>query len=227
MAKDYVPGTEKGFFDWQLNFYSILILNLVKWKIPEDATKDVNEKKDKYDPAYDAANEGKKKVRTAQQVKAKNDATLDYKKSLRKFVREWIAFNSNITDNERLAFQVTVQDTVRTPSGAPKGVPDMFLEPLNSSSIKVTVRQNPDSDGRSKRGRPADASGFELAVWIGPNPPANGDACLDRRLFTRSPKELQFKSEDVGKVVTFFARWIGKKQQTGKWSQCIQEVVTK
>lgn len=224
--KDWLPKAESGFFDWQHNFDEKLEPNLAKWGIPVEETNNLTKARDTYLPAYDVANKGKINTRTKQQIQDKNDATIAYQKEIRRFTKQWLSFNNKISNGERLALGIPIPDTVRTDSGVPASVPDMFITPLNGNSVKVTVRQQPDADGRSGRGKPADAAAFQLAIFVGENPPA-AEACIDKREFTKSPVQLTFQPADANKTVTVYARWIGFAQQKGKWCQASQEVVPK
>lgn len=223
--EDYLPKGEAGFNEWQDNFMPIVVANKVPWNISPTALIALQALQADYKPKYLVANKSKSTTRSGQQVKAKNLSTAAYKKGVRKFVKQFIAFNDLVTDDDRVSMKVTVRDTVRTPSGTPASVPDIFIDTMKGSRIKVTVRQQPDSEGRSKRGKPDDAAQFEVAVWVGANAPADPEEFPRKERSGKSPLVLAFAPADKGKAVFVYARWIGHKGQEGTWAGPEDDVV--
>ncbi len=225
--KSYLPQTEESFNEWQDNFGEKLAPNIAKWEIPPSEADDLTKLRTAYEAAYNVANMGKKTTRTGEQIRAKDTATSAYKSALRQFVNKNLSFNELVTESDKVALRITVRDKSRTLSGTPESMPDLFAEPLNGSRLKVTARQQPHADGRARRGRPDDASCFELAIWLGNSPPADGDPCLDKRRFTRTPCTIKLPAEDAGKLLTIYARWIGHLGQLGPWSMQFDAMVPK
>lgn len=89
------------------------------------------------------------------------------------------------------------------------------------------MRQQPNQNGVRQRGKPKGVSSCEIAVWVGDNPPNNGDACAQKDRYTKSPAIIIFSADDAGKKLTFFARWIGAKGQPGPWCSAVEEIVPK
>lgn len=224
---DYLPRGEAEFFEWQNNFVDLVSTNAAAWNITPAELGVLTALQTDYLPKYDVANKSKSTTRTSQQVLAKNASTKEYKKGVRKFVKQHIAFNDAVTDDDRLALKVTVRDTVRTPSGTPVTVPDLFLDTLKGSRVKVNVRQQPDANGVSKRGKPDDASAFEAAVWVGANPPDDPELCPRKERSGKTSLILAFTPEDVGKTILVWVRWIGLNGQKGSWNGPEEEVVGK
>ncbi len=224
---DYLPLAENAFNEWQANFTKQVTENLAAWNIPPAAADALVKAKAIYDPAYLAANKGVQKVRTPKQTKVKNDATAAYMAAIRRFVKQWLAFNDAVTDAERLALGITVRDVVRTASGIPQSIPNIVVVPMPGSCLKITFRQAPNAEGISRRGKPADVAEIEIAAWVGDAVPADGDGCNIKSRYTKSPVLLQFKGEDAGKTANVFGRWIGKGKQPGPWSNAFAEVISK
>ena len=223
---DFLPGDEAGFWDWQDNFIGGVTPNILAWGITAPQLAVLTGLQSPYLTAYAAANKGKKTVRTTAQNNTKKTTTKSYKSGIRAFVKQFIAFNSAITDDQRKTLGVTVRDKVRTPSTTPTAIPDLFVAPMKSSRFKVTARQQPDAQGRRKRGKPKDTKEFEIAVWIGDNAPLTGDSVAMKLRFGKSPGIIPIDPLNVGKTASLYARWIGKKGQLGPWSNPEEEVVT-
>ncbi len=227
MTRDYMPQTEEKFFGWQENFTEQVTKNLAAWNIPPAAAEALSTAKAAYDPAYEVANLGNKAIRTPQQTRRKKVATADYRKAIRRFVKQWLAFNDAVSEDERLALGITIVDVVRSATGVPATIPTIVVEPLPGSKLKVSFRQAPGADGTSRRAKPDDAAEIEIASWIGPDAPANGDTCFLKSRYTKGPVLLRFKGEDAGKTVSIFGRWIGKGKQEGDWGNAVIEIISK
>ncbi len=227
MTRDYMPQTEEKFFGWQKNFTEQVTKNLAAWNIPPAAAEALSTAKAAYDPAYEVANLANKAIRTPQQTKRKNVATDDYRKAIRKFVKQWLAFNDAVSDDQRLALGITIVDVVRSATGVPATIPDVVVEPMPGSKLKVSYRQAPGADGTSRRGKPSDAAEIEIAAWIGPDAPASGESCFIKSRYSKGPVVLRFSGDDAGKTVYIFARWIGKGKQPGDWGNAVIEIISK
>ncbi len=224
---DYLPKAETAFNEWQANFTKQVTDNAAAWNIPPAAADALVKAKNVYDPAYLAANKGVQKVRTPEQTKVKNDATLAYKAAIRRFVNQWLTFNDAVTDAKRLAMGLTVRDVVRSAGGAPQTIPTIVVTPMPGSVLKITFRQAPDADGVSRRGRPADVDEIEIAAWVGEGVPEDGEDCASKNRYTKSPVLIKFKGTDAGKTASLFGRWIGKGNKPGNWGNAVAEVITR
>lgn len=228
MAKrDYIPAGEKEFFDWQNNFATILAAGAATWNVPTATLTSLDSLRNDYENKYALANKGKKASRTPLQIKQKKDATKLYEAAIRQVVKEFLAFNSLVSDDDRLNLGITVRDFIKTASTTPKTIPVLTVLPVNGSRLKITVKQQPDADGISRRGKPEDAASFEVAIWIGDGAPKDGDKCTIKHEYTKSPVTLSFSPEDSNKDATIFVRWIGYGKQQGSWSNGITEVISK
>lgn len=119
MTHDYIPDGEEIFYNWQENLSTTVAANAVAWNIPTTKITELGTFKSPYKAAYDAANSGKKNIRTTQQVLLKQTTQKAYEKYLRRFIKEFLAYNSAVTDEDRSGLQITVKDTVRTASTTP------------------------------------------------------------------------------------------------------------
>lgn len=204
---------------------SYLEPNAPAWSIPAAAIAELEAKKADYENAYEAANIGKKNNRTRQQIKAKEDATAIYKSEIRLFVKRYVSFNNLINDAERLSMGLKVRDIIRTSSSTPSTIPKLFCRSAKGNRVIVTIRQQPDKHGSNSRGKPADTVGFQLAISKDSKPAKSAADCADKRLYSKSPAEIILSPADSGKIITIYGCWIGKKLQTGLWSQGNEAVV--
>ena len=225
--RDFIPASEEQFFDWQNNFAIKTAAGAATWAIPTATLTALQTLQSDYLKKYDVANKGKKASRTQKQVKEKDEAILVYQAAIRQLVKEHLAFNIAITDADRLELGITVRDSIRTRSTRPDTIPVTVVQPLSGSSLKITVRQAPAADGTSRRGKPANVSAFEIAAWVGPGAPVDGEACTIKDRYSRSPVVLELNAMDAGKTASIFTRWIGNNGQAGSWGNAVEEVISK
>jgi hypothetical protein len=224
--KDYLPQREDQFFTWQDNFANTISNAPAAWALPPEQVTALLDLQNPYANAYGLANSGKKATRTTQQVKDKQDTQKLYEKGIRVFVKRFIANNPAVTNGERSLLGLPELKPNRTPSPTPTAIPSVSEEPLPGARFKVAAKEALNGKTLGKNGKPADVSRFELAYWVGDNPPVNGDACCNRSLHGRMVAIIQLNAADAGKKVTFFMRWIGMKNQTGPWSSGVTDVIT-
>jgi hypothetical protein len=222
---DYLPRREDQFFNWQNNLLTVLASAPAGWNVPTEAVTNLTDYQAPYVDAYGVANSGKRTTRTTQQVKEKQDTQKLYEKSIRQFVRQFLAFNPGVTNSERSQLGLPDLKPGRTPSPTPTAIPNVSEEPLPGARFKIAAKEALNGKTLGKNGKPAGVSGFELAYWIGDNPPVNGDACYNRSRHNRNTAIIQLNAADAGKKIIFFMRWIGMKNQTGPWSAGVMDVI--
>src|SRR6187551_1650100 len=116
---DYIPSREDQFFNWQGNLLNVLTNAPPAWNLPPQAITDLTELQTPYMEAYGLANSGKKATRTIQQVKEKQDMQSLYEKSIRQFVKQFLAFNPAISNSDRSQLGLPELKPGRTPSPTP------------------------------------------------------------------------------------------------------------
>src|SRR3972149_6071149 len=61
---------------------------------------------------------------------AKNDARDQYEPVLRQFVKQWLAYNTSVTDTQRVQMGLTVKDTTPTHAPIPDYAPVLSIDEL-------------------------------------------------------------------------------------------------
>ncbi len=225
MTSDYLSMPQGEFFAWEQNFLEVATPKAVTWGVPPAQMAELNSGQTAYEDAYNAGNKSKKGTRTGEQTQTLNEKTKSFKGLIRAFVKQFLNGNPAVTPTDRKALGITVYKTFRSASETPKSVPDIFIESLTGSRLKITARQQPDALGRASRGKPKEAAEFEVALWPGDNPPPNGDLCLIKVQSKRSPTIVNMNPSDAGKSVYGWGRWIGHKKQLGAWSAQDKEII--
>jgi hypothetical protein len=212
----YLPPSDPLFATWLQNFSTLTIADpaLYGLSVPDAAA--VEAANDIFQAAYILATDPA--TRTAPTVAAKDVARASAEAVTRPYAVQ-VSRNASVTDANKLAVGVTVPSLVPTPIPAPVEAPIVGIQsatPLNqllTYSVAGVV-------GKSK---PFGAIGTQIFRVVGVVAATDPAQALYDSTVTKSPFRQGFDSEDQGKLVTYFARFItrsgsGGEAQPGPWS---------
>lgn len=163
-----------------------------------------------------------KDTRTRADVQAKKDARKAYQAGLRKFIRQWIAFNAKVSDADREALGLKVKDVEPTPMPISDRAPDITMDAIRhlSHRLRLTDPANPHTQSKPKGIR-----AIQVFRFIGTEKPTDineyklvGDA-------TRFLFEVKFTLSDVGKTVWYIARYVNTRGIPGPWSAAVSATI--
>lgn len=134
-----------------------------------------------------------------------------------------IQANPNVLDADKITVGVAPRNFTRVPLYCPATAPMVNIQFANSGSMTLDFK---DSLTPTTRAKPIGAVALQLFVTIAvaaaPDPSlakfyssfsANRYATM-----ANNPMIVFFAAGDVGKVATFFGRWVGKRGDVGPWS---------
>jgi len=214
MPSDYLPKTEGGLRDWTANFSALITANPSTYGLmASDATAIaalVNAYAAALTVAVDPATKNKGTVAAKDSAKAAMLAVV------RRYAQV-IKLNDGVTNQEKLDLGLNISDSSRTPVPAPTTYPICTI--LGATPLQHTLRFA-DASTPAKRAKPEGAIGLELYYFVGPNPPASPDGGPAEfyGVVTRQPYAIDHGDADVGKLATYWARWITRTGLTGPWS---------
>ena len=220
MAKDYIPRSDGGFDIFQSNFISGVNPNLAAWGIPTaDFSRLVSYQTIWRVTWLKAKN---KDTRSRADVQAKKDARKEYQPRLRKFVKQWIAFNGKVTDADREGLGLKVKDTEPTPMPVPDRAPDVTIDTIRHlvHKLRLTDPENPHTQAK-----PKGVSHIQVLRCFSEDVPTSvkqyrlvGDA-------TRFIYRVNFVEADEGKMVWYIVRYVNTRGLPGPWSNEISATV--
>jgi hypothetical protein len=216
---DFIPNADPEFNIWQGNLISLVEPNLVIWGIDADDMGALKDRQDVWTAAFIKASN--KQNRSTADVRAKDDARAPYEKDLRKFVAQWLANNSRVTDSDRDRMDLTVKSGTRTPVAIPVSSP---VGKVDFSTRQQHSLQFVDSASGGKA-KPIGVHGCEVWMKTGGEPPKNDSDFTYVGIDTKSPYTVSFSAADIGKTVYYRMRWINKRGQTGPWSSTVSAIV--
>ena len=231
MKHDYIERSDAGFNGWQQNFMQAATPNINTWGISPANWATLKSLQNNWQTAYAAGGKGSLNTRNKQMVQTKNDARLVYEAALRQFVKQWIKYNTLITDDQRISLGVTVHKTRATPIQVPDTAPEIHFATASGSQLIVSFNQMPQAitslpDQRSskRRGKPKGYRSVRLYYVLGNTPPADISGCNRYTGLTRHGQRLKFTPADAGKKLYVYACWVNTKEQEGPLTQ-MQTVV--
>lgn len=212
MALPYIPTTDAGVRDWLNNFSTLITATPTAFGLTSSDALAIATVASNYNAAYLAA--VNPSTRTRATVAAK-----DAQKAAALFVCRPYAMrinaNNTVTNSQREALGITVRDT--TPTRLPAPTTHPLLECVSSSPNEQLVRFS-DELTPASRSKPFPATALLLFRSIGTAPGSDPNAAAYVGSFTKNPLLVPTNNDDVGKIATYFGRWVNRKGQVGPFS---------
>jgi hypothetical protein len=159
-------------------------------------------------------------TRTAASITAKDEARKSFEPKFRKYLKAYVSYNPNVTDEDRRNMQLSIPDTTQTTIGPPVEAPTIEIDFSKRQKHSVHVKNI-----EGKRSKPANAHGYEVWQKIGGEKPVNDDEFKYAGFSTRSPFPIQYLLADVGKIVWYRSHWVNAKNEPGPWSEIVYAVI--
>lgn len=220
MAADYIPRNEEDFNEWQVNFMEVLTPAAPGWNVPPAVVTGLTTRQTDWTPKY-AAGRDEADPKPSQRV-AKNDSRKLYIKAIRKAVKEALAFNPVVTNENRQTLGITIPDTERTRVAVPDRAPTVVIDKLAHLSHKLRIT-DPLNPGSKKK--PAGVTRINVYRFVGTTAPASvGQYTLmgssTKFLFTSS-----FVQEDMTKTAWYIGQYENTRGERGPVSDAVSGVV--
>jgi hypothetical protein len=217
--RDFIPTKDSDFHQWVSNFFTIIVQILTRLGIPQAALTAVDTLRLTWNSKYAIAEAPTTRTKAA--VREKNVARRSLEKALRAFIKEYLTYNSKMTDGDRDNLRLPIHKTTRTPSPDPKTKPGLRIDSSVIRQLIIFFRDE-DSDSRAK---PEGVHGVELRWAILDAFPASIDALIHSAFDTKSPFTLIFDESDRGKMVFFCLRWENTRGVKGPWSEIVMAII--
>jgi hypothetical protein len=162
-------------------------------------------------------------TRTRATVAAK-DAAKVFALSLLREQYGIIKANPSVSNEDKISLGIRVSDPVPTPIPPPSTYP---VVSVRMAASRTTELMAVDNTTPTKRARPAGTIGMLVVRAIGNVAAISPDQCQLWGISTRVPfLDEDFTSENIGKTVTYFARWTNGKGQEGPWSAPVSLILS-
>lgn len=217
MPATYLPASDSGFDSWLTNFSTLLTAAPTTYGLTAPDAVAVAAERTDYHAAYVTASDPG--TRTSVTVAAKDAARVSAEAVVRPFAVA-ISLNSGVLDADKTDIGVTVRKLVPTPVPPPLTTPALSL--ASALPLQHQLRYV-DSSTPTSKSKPAGATGIQLFRAVGTVPAVDPAQASYYDIWTKSPNVSTFVAGDVGKLCTYFARWMtrggpGGAVQYGPWS---------
>jgi hypothetical protein len=153
--RDYIPSGDEQFLDWAQNFLTYAASRAAAWGIADSKVAALQALKVVYAEKLAAA---KAPNRGKADVLAKNEARDALEGAVRPFYKSHIAYNEDVTDEDRVKMGVPVHNNKHSPVPPPATHPDFEIDTSELRQLTIHFRD----EGSTHRGKPDGVHGAEI-----------------------------------------------------------------
>lgn len=213
----YLPATDAAFDAWLTNFSTLITAAPTDYGLVSGDATTIAAQRTAYHTAFLAATTPA--TRTPVTIADKDAARTTAEAVIRPFAVQ-ISRNPAVSNMDKTAVGVNLPNSARTPIPAPTTQPALILVSAVHNAQLLSYK---DTATPTTKAKPFGATGLELRQAIAVAPTTDPDAAPLLAIVTKSPVNIGTSSADVGKIATYFARWItrggpGGMSQSGPWS---------
>lgn len=215
MASGYIPSRDVDLVPWAENFSTLITANPALYGLTAGNATDIDTVVDAYVSAYATATNPS--TRTPSTIAAKDSA----KGAMVPILRLWaqtIKINSGVSNENKVALGIHINDAGPTPIPPPSTAPVMGLVSQFHLTMKLDIRDTATPTSRAKPVGTAGALIYRKITPIADPAPTDPTTATFDGLYSRNLADQSFSSDDVGKRCTFWARWTNAKGEEGPWS---------
>jgi hypothetical protein len=211
--QDYLPGNDRTFLAWVVNFLKHLNLILSRVGFPQTVYQALTTLCNDFEQKLEIADEPATRTKTS--VQQKNDSRKALEKDVRQSVKEYLANNHLVTNGDRDDLGLPIHDVKPTPTPVPKDMPVGEVDTSKHQQHSVHVKTG-TLTGKAK---PPKVHGFEVWRKVGGDPPASDAEWMYVNFSSRSPLLIDYPQTEVGKTAYYRFRWVNSRNQPGPWSE--------
>jgi len=217
---DFIPTNDAEFNLWQGNLVSFTEPQLESWGILASDFATLNKAQDVWVEGYTPAEI--KSARNGGDVQGKDDARVLYEKALRIFIKQWLAFNTRVSDKDRDLMELTVKNEARTPVSKPTTAPVGKIDFSNRLQHKIHFV---DQATPTRKAKPAGVRGCEVWVKYDGAAPTGPSELSYVSTASRTPCVATIESKYAGKIAYYMLRWVNTRGESGPWSSTVSATV--
>jgi len=212
---DYIPGSDTQFSAWVDQFSLYLTAHYLEFGFTIDDLDAFDAEHPIWDTALSTHVTAQTMAKSA--CSAKNATRAEFEVMIRSMAARINAWPTT-TDAQREAFGIKSS----IPSGAPGSTIPSDDKPFAiidvSARLKHVMRVQNQTLTGTQKAKPANAIGCEVWRKIGEAP--TGVADMEYvGLMMRNPYEMEYDSEEGGKMAHYVMRWVSSKGDKGSWSE--------
>ncbi|MCC6906792.1 MAG: hypothetical protein IT430_02515 [Phycisphaerales bacterium] len=211
----YIPRADVAFRDWGSNFAALIAADPARYGLDAEDAAFISSRAAMFAQAYVLAQSNE--TRTSAIVAAKDEARAWAERVYRDYAG-LIKSNWSLSNAEKMALGLHVDDLTRSPIGPPRSCPLMML--VSAAAGRHLIRYADENTPTALR-KPYGVAQLQLFVAITEYGRATPNDPSEARLegaYTRQPIRVQFHTADAGKTATYFGRWVTARGLAGPFS---------
>lgn len=217
MQAPYLPSKDADFDAWTVNFSTLITASPVTYGLVTGDATAIAAAKTSWHAAYLLASNPA--TRTSVTV-ANKDAERILCTSIVRPYAVTISRDPSVDNGDKTAVGVNLPNTARTPVPPPSTVPGLAL--VSAIHFLHTLAYK-DTSTPTTKAKPPGAIGMELQTLVAVTAGADPSTGRSWGIVTKSPFSIGWTSGDVGKIATYWGRWVTRSgpsgiAQVGPWS---------
>ncbi|OAV64641.1 hypothetical protein Barb6XT_02732 [Bacteroidales bacterium Barb6XT] len=220
--KDYLPAADAKLDIWFNNLITQANRYQAVLDIPIDAVFALVAVQEEWKTAYRLAM--RPATCTHTMIAHKNAVKKQVSQASRRFVQAYLARNPKATDLIRRSFMMPLPDRRKSPLPLPRTAP--YLSIRTQLGDQCTHFFNICTFGKRSRAKPPGADSYHLYRKFGD---AHAYDYSDFELvgvLTRITHRIDYDREDIGKKVSYAARWSNSRGELGLWSNIVSQYIS-
>jgi hypothetical protein len=218
--QDYLPTKDRELLEWVINFLLNLLASLTRFGFPQDLYQLLSDKRDVFASKLSVADNPM--TRTKGAVIEKNDARKDLTQALRQAIRQYLTYNTAVTDKDRGDLGLPIHKTTRTPAPVAATYPDFDID---SGTIRRLSIHFYDQGSKKSKAKPAGQHGAEIRRMKSDTPIVDVKDLIYSAFDTHTPFTLEFEGHERGKTVYFCLCWENTRGEKGPWSEIQSAII--
>ncbi len=222
--KDYVPGDNSTFNNWQQVITDKVTQNGMQWGVPTGMMTELQTRNMAFAPLYTAISNSQ--TRNKQQITAYNTAKKPYVTFLRTLVQGYLVNNPVVPSDEKTAMSLNLRSG-RTARPKITVTPVLSLQPLGGGMVRFTARVPGDS-GRASMQRDSDGLELEVEFQLPYSGPGENPNPIERYTVIRTRANFVEETKKVGYTMRVRARYINTNspEKSGGWCGKVEITVS-
>jgi hypothetical protein len=208
----YMPQSDDGFWHWLQNFSSLLQADPQRFAMTAADAQIVMDHFNAYTPLWTKCKQPT--LRTPTLIAQKDAIKASAMGSCRVYAM-LIKSAAGVTDDDKIALGLHVNDTTPTPVGVPDSAPMLNIQSAFSGEH---ILRYVDENTPTKRRKPYGVKFIEIYCNIAPGPNPVQDDAKPIALLGDQPIHIEQQQVNAGKTATYFGRWVNTKGEKGPWS---------
>ena len=218
-APPYIPPKDAAYDAWASNFSSLINAAPATYGLVAGDAAIIVAAFNAWHAAYVLVTAPSTKTKTTVQ-----DKNVQKQSSMATFRGYAITIRDNmaVSDADKVALGLNLQNNARSPILVPQTQPLLSL--IGATPLSQTMRYA-DANTPDKRSKPFGAAALEIWQYTGVSVGTDPGLATKVATITKQPVGIGQVSGNVGKIATYWGRWIGKRGDVGPWSNPVSMTI--